>query len=126
MFGAVLSVLEQFERDYRQLSDAEQEEVTNRLGGEITSDEPDREIPARNRSVISCIGRGDMAGVTVTLRGNSPYLQTGSLAAEACRRILNGQLLATGFSSPAKAIGARAILNAWSERGYHSWEAHRS
>ena len=126
MFGAVLSVLEQFERDYRQLSDADQEEVTNRLGGEITSDEPDREIPARNRSVISCIGRGDMAGVTVTMRGNSPYLQTGSLAAEACRRILSGQLLATGFSSPAKAIGARAILNAWAERGYHSWEAHRS
>lgn len=126
MFGAVLSVLEQFERDYRHLSEAEQEDVTNRLGGELTVVEPDREIPARNRSVISCIGRGDTAGVTVTMRGNSPYLQTGALAAEACRRILDGRLLTTGFVSPAKAIGTRAILNAWGERGYHCWEAHRN
>ena len=125
MFGAVLRVLEDFERDYRHLNAEAQERVTNELGGKITEVEPDREVPARNRSVISCIGRGDMEGVTVTLRGNSPYLQTGALAAEACRRILDGRLRATGFSSPAKAFGARAILNAWAERGYHCWEACR-
>lgn len=123
MFGAVLQVLQQFEEKYRHLDAAEQERTTNELGGQITEVEPDREDPDRNRSVISCIGRGNIAGVTVVMRGNSPYLQTGELAAEACRRILAGKLLATGFQSPAKAIGARHILNAWAEKGYHAWSA---
>ena len=98
--------------------------MTNAIGAAITEVEPNREDPDRNRSVISCIGRGNMAGVSVVLRGNSPYLQTGALAAEACRRILDGRLLASGFQSPAKAFGARQLLNAWAERGYHSWEVH--
>ncbi|MEO5598832.1 MAG: DUF5938 domain-containing protein [Novosphingobium sp.] len=122
MFGAVLKVLEEFEQKYRHLDAQEQERVTNELGGAITAVEPDRENPDRNRSVISCIGRGNAGGVSVILRGNSPYLQTGALAAEASRRILGGRLLATGFQSPAQALGARAILGAWAERGYHSWE----
>lgn len=46
-----------------------------------------------------------------------------ALAAESCRRILDGRLLATGFQSPAKAFGARAILTAWADLGYHTWEA---
>jgi short subunit dehydrogenase-like uncharacterized protein len=123
MFGAVLQVLQQFEEKYRHLDHAEQEKVTNDLGGQITEVEPDREDPNRNRSVISCIGRGNVGGVSVILRGNSPYLQTGALAAEASRRILDGRLLATGFQSPAKAFGARAILGALAELGYHTWEA---
>lgn len=123
MFGAILKVLEEFEEKYRHLGADEQERVTNDLGGQITEVEPDREDPDRNRSVISCVGRGNMTGVSVVMRGNSPYLQTGALAAEACRRILDGRLLATGFQSPAKAIGARAILNCWAEHGYHSWQA---
>ena len=123
MFGGVLSVLQDFEEKYRHLDAAEQEQVTNELGGQITETEPGREDPNRNRSVISCIGRGNMGGVSVILRGNSPYLQTGALAAESCRRILDGRLLATGFQSPAKAFGARAILTAWADLGYHTWEA---
>ncbi|WBX84288.1 saccharopine dehydrogenase family protein [Sphingosinicella microcystinivorans] len=123
MFDAVIAALENFEKDYRHLPDAEQERICNELGGQLTQVEPDRENPDVNRSVISCIGRGNTTGVSVVLRGNSPYIQTGLLAAEGCRRILRGQLLAAGFQSPAKAFGARAILNAWAEHGYHSWEA---
>lgn len=123
MFGGILKVLEEFEEKYRHLGAAEQEHVTNELGGQITETEPDREDPDRNRAVISCIGRGNMGGVTVVMRGNSPYLQTGALAAEAARRILDGRLLATGFQSPARAFGARNIVGAWAERGYHSWQA---
>ena len=123
MCSSDLKVLEEFEEKYRHLGADEQERVTNDLGGQITEVEPDREDPDRNRSVISCVGRGNMTGVSVVMRGNSPYLQTGALAAEACRRILDGRLLATGFQSPAKAIGARAILNCWAEHGYHSWQA---
>ena len=123
MFDAVIAALENFEKDYRHLPDAEQERICNEIGGQLTQVEPDRENPDVNRSVISCIGRGNTTGVSVVLRGNSPYIQTGLLAAEGCRRILRGQLLAAGFQSPAKAFGARAILNAWAEHGYHSWEA---
>lgn len=123
MFDAVIATLETFEKEYSHLPDAEQERICNELGGQLTQVEPDRENPDVNRSVISCIGRGNTAGVSVILRGNSPYIQTGLLAAEACRRILRGQLLAAGFQSPAKAFGARAILNVWAEHGYHTWEA---
>lgn len=123
MFGAVLDTLTNFEAEYRHLSAEEQEQVTNDIGGQLTQTEPDREDPNKNRSVISCIGRGNMGGVAVVLRANSPYLQTGALAADSCKWILGGQLKATGFQSPANAFGARNIINAWAERGYHSWSA---
>lgn len=123
MFDAVIATLETFEKEYSHLPDAEQERICNELGGQLTQVEPDRENPDVNRSVISCIGRGNTSGVSVILRGNAPYIQTGLLAAEGCRRILRGQLLAAGFQSPAKAFGARNILNVWAEHGYHTWEA---
>lgn len=123
MFDAVIATLEKFEKEYSHRPDAEQERICNELGGQLTQVEPDRENPDVNRSVISCIGRGNTSGVSVILRGNAPYIQTGLLAAEGCRRILRGQLLASGFQSPAKAFGARNILNVWAEHGYHTWEA---
>ena len=126
MFDAVIKTLEEFEQKYSHLPDDEQVRICNQLGGEMTQVEPGREDPDVNRSVISCIGRGNVSGVKVVLRGNSPYIQTGLLAAEACRRILAGQLLATGFQSPARAIGARQILNVWAEHGYHSWSAEQN
>lgn len=126
MFGAVLSVLEQFERDHRDKSPEEQELVTNQIGGTITETEPGRENPDENRSVISCIGRGNTSGVSVVLRGNSPYFQTGHLCAEACRRILDGRLKEVGFQSAAKAFGARELLGALAERGYHTWHETRT
>ena len=123
MFDAVIRTLEEFEAKYRHLPQVEQEAVCNRLGGELTQAEPAREDPDVNRSVISCIGRGNVSGIRVVLRGNSPYIQTGLLGAEACRRILEGQLLATGFQSPAKAFGARNLMALWAQHGYHCSEA---
>lgn len=123
MFGAILQVLQEFEEKYRSLPPAEQEAVTNEIGGTLTPEEPSREDPDVNRTVISCIGRGNAGGINVVLRGNSPYLQTGALAAEACRRILSGQLLATGFQPATSALGTRNILAAWAGLGYHTWKA---
>ena len=123
MFNGILQVLVEFEEKYRSLSYEEQEAVTNEMGGQITPEEPSRENPDKNRTVLSCIGRGNAGGVNVVLRGNSPYLQTGALAAEACNRILSGQLLETGFQPVAKAIGTRNIVAAWADLGYIAWEA---
>ena len=123
MFGAVINALESFETRARHLSVAEQEQVADEMAAALVSEEPGRENPDLNRSVISCIGRGNCGGVKVILRGNSPYIQTGLLAAEACRRILEGRLLATGFQSPAVAFGARNLLSAMAAGGYHTWDA---
>lgn len=123
MFGAIIQSLEEFEEKYHSSSAEEQEKITNEIGGTLTPEEPPREDPDENRTVISCIGRGNAGGVNVVLRGNSPYLRTGALAAESCRRILSNQLLATGSQPITAAIGAPNILAAWAELGYETWQA---
>ena len=121
IFAAIHGVLIDFEEKYRDLPAAEQEEATNAIGGEIVAEEPGREDPNINRCVISCQGRGNSNSVSVVLRGNSPYIQTGVFAAEACRRILIGNVSVTGFSSPTQAFGHRELLGAVAEQGYHTW-----
>lgn len=123
MFDAVISALEEFEEKYRDRPVEEHESITDKMARELVGVEPDREIPDRNRSVISCIGRGNCTGANVILRGNSPYIQTGALTAEACRRILDGRLRATGFQSAANAFGARELLASLAEFGLHTWDA---
>jgi short subunit dehydrogenase-like uncharacterized protein len=122
VFGAILGVLVDFEEKYRDLPPDEQEAVTNQIGGAITTEEPGRESPDLNRQITSCVGRGNTGGVRVILRGNSPYRQTGALAAEACRRVLLGKDRAAGFVSPAQAFGAHELASALSELGYLAWE----
>lgn len=119
--NAIVGLLKQFEVEAKDLPLAEQEEWTNRAGAAITQVEPSREDPDVNRAVLSCHGRGNTNSVSVVLRGNSPYAQTGVLAAEAARRALLGQLKAVGFASPTQAMGARSLLAALADEGYMSW-----
>lgn len=120
---AILGLLQKFEAEAKNLSPAEQEEWTNKAGAAITQVEPPREDPNVNRSVLSCYGRGNTNSVSVILRGNSPYLQTGVMIAEATRRALLGQLKVVGFCSPTKLVGARNLLGVLAEEGYLSWDA---
>ena len=120
---AILGVLQTFEVEAKHLAPAKQEEWTNARGAAFTQVEPPREDPDLNRSVLSCYGRGNTNSVSVILRGNSPYLQTGVIAAEAARRALLGQLKKVGFSSPTKLVGARNLLGVLAEEGYLSWDA---
>lgn len=119
-FSAVVAALEKFEAECRTLDIEQQEEVTNAWGRGITLAEPEREHPDVNRCILSCQGRGNTGSVSIILRGNSPYAQTGVLGAEAARRVLRGQLKATGFVSAAQAFGARNLLGALAEEGYMS------
>ncbi len=121
-FNAVIGLLKKFEAECRHLDFAEQERITNEWGQGITAVEPAREVPEVNRCILSCEGRGNTNSVSVILRGNSPYAQTGVFGAEAARRVLRRQLLATGFVSPAQAFGARNLLAAQAEEGYLSYE----
>lgn len=124
-FNAVLGLLQKFEAECRHLALEEQERITNQWGGDLTTAEPGREDPQVNRCVLSCHARGRTQSVSVILRGNSPYIQTGVLGAEAARRILRGQFGATGFASPARVFGARSLLSALAEEGYLDWQAKR-
>jgi hypothetical protein len=119
---AILGLLVKFEAEARQLSPAEQDAWTNQAGAAITQVEPPREDPDVNRAVLSCYGRGNTQSVSVILRGNSPYAQTGVIGAEAARRALLGQLKAVGFASPSQAFGARSLLGALADEGYMSWD----
>jgi hypothetical protein len=121
-FNAVVGLLRKFEEECRHLDPARQEEITNEWGKAVPQNEPARENADVNRCTLSCQGRGNTNSVSVILRGNSPYAQTGVLGAEAVRRILRGQLHAVGFVSPAQAFGARNLLAVQAEEGYLNYE----
>jgi short subunit dehydrogenase-like uncharacterized protein len=123
MVGAVIDMVQEFEDKYSHLEGEAREQQTNAMGNTLVSEEPPRENPDVNRSIISCKARGNTESVSVILRGNSPYLQTAAFAAEACKRILNGDQRGAGAISPAAAFGAREIIAAVAERGYLTWEA---
>ncbi len=122
VFAGIIGLLQQFEKDYRHLDAAAQEEVTNTIGKQVTQKEPDREIPEVHRNTISCHARGNARSVSVILRGNSAYAQTGVFAAEAARAVLAGELKAVGFAPSAKILGARRLLAAQADEGYLSYE----
>lgn len=120
---AILGVLQKFETEAKHLGTEEQEAWTNNWGNAMTQVEPPRENPDENRSVLSCYARGNVNSVSVILRGNSPYIQTGVIAAEAARRALLGQLKAVGFCSPTALVGARNLMGVLVEEGYLNWDA---
>jgi hypothetical protein len=122
LFAGVFQLLQKFEAECRELPQAKREEITNAWGADITKVEPPRENPDVNRCILSCQGRGNANSVSVILRGNSPYAQTGVLGAEAARRVLRGLLRETGLVSPAKAFGARSLLASLADEGYLSHE----
>ncbi|MGQ0622608.1 MAG: saccharopine dehydrogenase family protein [Panacagrimonas sp.] len=121
MFAGVFGLLQKFEAEVRQLPHEQREATTNTWGAGMTTQEPAREIPEVNRCVLACYGRGNSESVTVILRGNSPYSQTGVFGAEAARHVLAGTVKKTGFVSPAQAFGARQLLAALAAEGYLSW-----
>ena len=122
VFKAVFGMLEKFEAECRHLPQVEQEQITNQWGADFVSTEPSREDLDVNRCVLSCHARGRTNSVSVVLRGNSPYIQTGVLGAEAARRVLRGQYNAVGFASPAQVFGARNLLSTLAEEQLMDWE----
>ncbi|MGO9172058.1 MAG: saccharopine dehydrogenase family protein [Rhodomicrobium sp.] len=122
MMMNIAGLLQQFEAEYRHLDAAAQEEVTNQIGRQVTQKEPPRETPEVHRTVLSCQARGNTQSVSVILRGNSAYAQTGVFGAEAACAVLGGQLRSVGFGSGSAVLGARRLLAAQAEEGYLSHE----
>ncbi len=100
-------------------SPLEMEEVTNAWGHAMSPD-PDaliKEDPAIHRCTISVMARGNTVGQQLVFYGNSGYLQTGFLIAEASRRILMGRLKAVGYQPATAAFGHRELISALQEAG---------
>jgi hypothetical protein len=125
MFNGVLGMVRDFEANFGDLEGEEREQKTNSMGNAMVAEEPPREDPNNNRSIVSCYGRGNTESISVILRGNSPYIQTGIFAAEACKRLLLGQQLGNGAMSPAKIFGAHELIASIAQRGQLSWESKR-
>jgi hypothetical protein len=101
---------------------AEMEEITNAWGMAIATTPP-REVHPLNTNIISIWARGTNCGKHVMLYSTCAYLSTGSLCAEAAKRVLNGQVRAVGFQSPTRAFGHRELMTSLAEDGLHSWSA---
>ena len=123
MVGVVIDMVKQFEEKYSHLEGDEREQQSNQMGNEMVSEEPGREDPDINRSIISCIARGNTETRNVIMRGNSPYLQTGAFAAEATRQLLLGEHNGAGAISPCDAFGHRKLIACAASRGYLTWNA---
>lgn len=121
----VLGRIEEYQKLSATRTQAEMEQITNAWGMAVAQTPP-REVPALNTNIISVWARGNNGGRHVVLYSTCAYLSTGSLCAEASKRILNGQLKATGFQPATRAFGHRELMAALAEDGLHSWTANVS
>ncbi len=121
MVDALIGRMTEYQEAKKTKSQDELEALTTEWGMQIASTPP-REIEDVHTSIISCKGRGRTVGKNVTLYGTSAYLQTGALAAEATKRILDHRCEASGFASPAKAFGARNLMASLANDGLHAWQ----
>ena len=92
---------------------------TNAWGNAIIDYEPPRQDPDEDRVFLSCQARGRTVARRVTFPTACGYTQTAIIAAAAVQRILEGRLKETGFVSPARAFGARYLIEAMADEGYH-------
>ncbi|MBE0595151.1 MAG: saccharopine dehydrogenase, partial [Gemmatimonadales bacterium] len=122
--GPMVDHLTGLMKEYHELaktrSDSELEQTTNEWGMAFAQT-PEKEIPKINQALISCMARGTTSGKHLLLHITSPYLMTGSLAAEAARRILDDRLKASGFQPATRAFGHRELMASLAEDGLHCW-----
>ncbi len=76
----------------------------------VQSEMPPRENPRINISIESVYASGPLGQVSVLLRGNCNYKQTGLLQAYAAQRLVYGSPNVTGFASACQAFGHRDLL----------------
>ena len=118
MINKVLEIINDFNRRAEGLSAEEREALTNEIGDDMSTGEPQPDTPDVGRSMIVCYGQGRQGNRTFCLSLTTPYCWTGEVCAEAAERLLAGQLKATGFQSAAVAFGHRELLESFHELGY--------
>lgn len=116
----IMGLMKEYHELAKTKSVAELEQITNSWGMAFATT-PEKEIPQINQALISCWARGTTTGKHILLHVTSPYLMTGSLAAEAAKRILEGRIKATGFQPATRAFGHRELMASLAEDGLHCW-----
>ncbi|NIB41604.1 saccharopine dehydrogenase [Pseudomaricurvus alkylphenolicus] len=114
----VVQVVKTFTEQSKGMTQEEKEELTNKFGEEMTSEEPPKDSRDLHRTVIVCRGQGRQVTTQFDLSLNAPYTFTGEICAEGAERLLDGRLKAAGFQSPAVAFGHRELLEVFHELGY--------
>jgi hypothetical protein len=116
----VMQLIEVFKEKSKGKTIDECEEITNQMGMDISTGEPEKDRLDVQRSVIVCHGQGRQVTKTFVMNLSAPYQWTGQVTAESAERILNGQLKQAGFRSAPQAFGHRELLERFHELGYCS------
>lgn len=116
--SAVVNVIRDFNQKSEGMTPEQKEDLTNQIGQEMSSGEPDKDNLVKGRTVIVCHGQGQQVTKSFSLNLSAPYTFTGQICAEGAQRILNGQLKRVGFQSAATAFGHRELLSAFHEIGH--------
>jgi hypothetical protein len=123
LVDGVLQAISAFNEQAAHLPQAEKEAWTNAVGAQMMDHEPPKDDLDVQRSVIVCNGQGRQVTAQCIFNLSAPYSWTGDLCAEATQRLLNGQLLKSGFQSAAQAFGHRQLISEFHRRGYCSLPA---
>jgi short subunit dehydrogenase-like uncharacterized protein len=118
MIDGVMAAVAAFNEQAKDLPQEQREAWTNALGSQMDTGEPPKDDPDSQRSVVVVNGQGRTVTTQFALSIAAPYTWTGEMCAEGAERLLNDQLKANGFQSPAKAFGHRELLTKFNELGF--------
>lgn len=114
----IVNLIKEFNQRSKGMTQEQKEQLTNQMGGEMTTSEPPKDNREQHYSVIVCHGQGCQVTKTFLLSLCTPYTFTGAICAEGAKRILDGQLKTVGFQSAAKAFGHRELLEVFHQEGF--------
>ncbi|WP_317928428.1 saccharopine dehydrogenase family protein [Halioxenophilus sp. WMMB6] len=118
MMMDVVALIKQIHNESANLSAEEKERMTNDMGDDISSGEPDKDDMDVQRSYIACYGSGRQISKQLVLSLAAPYQFTGQISAQAAELLINGQLNNPGFQSAPQAFGHKVLLDKFNEMGY--------
>ncbi len=117
--SGVLGLMKEFDAKVKSLPPEQQREITNGWTALFVQQEPARDRPLIDRTLISCHARGSAVSRHVVLASTAAYTQTGVMAATAVSRVLKNEAEGKGFVSPARAFGTRYLIDEMAKDGLH-------
>ena len=120
MINAVLDAINAYNKASVGLSQEECEALTNTMGDEMDTGEPDKDDLDVQRSVIIVRGQGRQINKEFVYNVAAAYQFTGEVSADAAQRLLNGGLKRPGFASTPQAFGHRELMKTFHELGFTS------
>lgn len=117
IIDGVLKAINHYNENGKDMTVDEREALTNAMGEQIDTGEPDQEDLDANKSVVVCHARGRQVATSFVLHIAAPYAWSGEICAESAQRLLEGKLRESGFQNVARAFGHRELLKVWHDAG---------